>query len=191
MSSSKINPQNLTTGAMLVAMGVVLSFFRIPLTTITEITLTGIPIAAGAYLFGPWTGFLIGALIDVCGYLIKPMGAFFPGFTISAGLAGMIYGLFLYQKWWEPPGSRTHGQPLLRRGRRGLVCRILLAHLLKTVLISLLLNCFWLGVFYGMPFRAVFLGSVPKEAINFPIESCLIYITVKILRTISGRHGNY
>ena len=191
MSSSKMNSHNLTTGAMLVAMGVVLSFFRIPLTTITEITLTGIPIAAGGYMFGPWTGFLIGALIDVCGYLIKPMGAFFPGFTISAGLIGMIYGLFLYQKWWESPGGQTRGLVLLRRGTGGLVCRILLAHLFKTVLISLLLNCFWLSAFYGMPFPTVFLGSVPKEAINFPIESCLIYITVKILRTISGRHGNY
>lgn len=187
----KTNPHHLTTGAMLVAMGVVLSFLRIPLTTITEITLTGLPIAAGGYLFGPWTGFLIGALIDVCGYFIKPMGAFFPGFSISAGLAGVIYGLFLYKKWWESPGGRTRGQALLRRGSRGLVCRILLAHLFKTVLISLLLNCFWLSFYYGMPFWTVFLGSLPKEAINFPIESCLIYITVKILRTISRSHGYY
>ena len=157
---------------MLVAIGVVLSFLRIPLSTITEVTLTGLPIAVGGYLFGPVIGFIIGALIDVCGFLIKPMGPFFPGFTLSTGLIGMIYGLLLYRKWWEKS-----------QDNKGLAIRIVFAHLVKTVLISLLLNCFWLSVFYGMPFKAVFFGSIPKEAINFPIEVFLIYSILRVLRS--------
>ena len=66
MKSSKMNLRLLTTSSILVALGVVLSFFRIPISAVTEITLTGLPIAAGGYLFGPWVGMLIGALIDVC-----------------------------------------------------------------------------------------------------------------------------
>lgn len=105
----------------------------------TEITLTGLPIAAGGYLLGPWFGMIIGALIDVCGFLAAPKGAFFPGFTVSYALVGMIYGLFLYRKTWDAKAGR---QGLLHTGTKGLVLRVVLAHLLKTVLISLLLNCF-------------------------------------------------
>ena len=50
--------------------------------------------------------------------------------------------------------------------------------------ISLLLNCFWLSVFYGMTFKVVFLASVPKEVINFPIEVFLIYSVVQVLKRV-------
>ena len=59
------------------------------------------------------------------------------------------------------------------------------AHLIKTVFISLLLNCFWLSLFYGMNFSAVFIASVPKEAINFPIEVFLIWSIIRVLRRLS------
>ena len=181
MRTSKMSLRLLTTSSILIALGVVLSFFRIPLSTVTEITLTGLPIAAGGYLFGPWIGMLIGALIDVCGFFVAPKGPFFPGFTISTALIGMMYGLFLYTKWWDTNDSR---QGALRAGAKGLVLRIGVAHLLKTVLISLLLNCFWLSVFYGMTFKVVFLASVPKEVINFPIEVFLIYSVVQVLKRV-------
>ena len=181
MNTSKMSLRLLTTSSILIALGVVLSFFRIPLSTVTEITLTGLPIAAGGYLFGPWIGMLIGALIDVCGFFVAPKGPFFPGFTISTALIGMMYGLFLYTKWWDTNDSR---QGVLRAGAKGLVLRIVVAHLLKTVLISLLLNCFWLSVFYGMTFKVVFLASVPKEVINFPIEVFLIYSVVQVLKRV-------
>ena len=181
MRTSKMSLRLLTTSSILIALGVVLSFFRIPLSTVTEITLTGLPIAAGGYLFGPWIGMLIGALIDVCGFFVAPKGPFFPGFTISTALIGMMYGLFLYTKWWDTNDSR---QGVLRAGAKGLVLRIVVAHLLKTVFISLLLNCFWLSVFYGMTFKVVFLASVPKEVINFPIEVFLIYSVVQVLKRV-------
>ena len=181
MNTSKMSLRLLTTSSILIALGVVLSFFRIPLSTVTEITLTGLPIAAGGYLFGPWIGMLIGALIDVCGFFVAPKGPFFPGFTISTALIGMMYGLFLYTKWWDTNDSR---QGVLRAGAKGLVLRIVVAHLLKTVFISLLLNCFWLSVFYGMTFKVVFLASVPKEVINFPIEVFLIYSVVQVLKRV-------
>ncbi len=47
MNTSKIHISILTASAFLIALGVALSFCRIPLSTVTEITLTGLPIAAG------------------------------------------------------------------------------------------------------------------------------------------------
>lgn len=181
MNSSKTSVSVLTTSALLIALGVVLSLFRIPLSTVTEITLTGLPIAAGGYLFGPWIGMLIGALIDICGFFVAPKGPFFPGFTISTALLGMVYGLLLYRKWWD---NKTCRMSLFHAGAKGLALRVAFSHLLKTVFISLLLNCFWLSVFYGMTFKVVFLASIPKEAINYPIEVFLIYSVVQILNRI-------
>ena len=47
MKKRMFNIKTMTLGAMFVAAGVVLSFIRIPLSAVTEITLTGLPIAAG------------------------------------------------------------------------------------------------------------------------------------------------
>ena len=181
MKKSKIDIRTMTVSSILIAMGTVLSFLRIPLSTVTEITLTGLPIAAGAYLFGPWMGFAIGALIDICGFMIAPKGAFFPGFTISTGLIGMIYGLFLYRNWWNRESPK---KTLLRSGTKGLVIRIVLAHLIKTVCISLCLNCLWLSLFYGLSFPVVFFASLPKEIINLPIEAFLIFSIIRLLMRI-------
>jgi ECF transporter S component (folate family) len=181
MKQSRIAVRTMAYSALLIAMGVVLSMIKIPLSTITEITLTGLPIAVGGYLLGPWMGFVIGALIDVCGFLIAPKGAFFPGFTLSSGLVGLIYGLFLYRKYWE---REAEAGSLLRSGKKGLVLRILLAHLIKTLGISLCLNCVWLAVFYSLDFSVVFFSSLPKEAVNFPIEVFLIYSLILAVKRI-------
>ena len=171
------NIRILTGSAMLVAIGVVLSLFRIPISMITEITLTSLPIALGGYLFGPAAGAAIGALIDVGGFFIAPKGAFFPGFTVSTALIGLIYSLFLYRVWWSP---EKEGRRFLRTVPGGLFTRIAVSHLLKTLLISLFLNCFWLAAYYGMPFAAVLVGSIPKEAVNFPVEVLLIYSVIRL-----------
>ena len=160
--------RTLTACAMLTAVGIVLSAIRIPLSNVTEITLTGLPIAMSGYLFGPWAAAAVGVLIDAGGYFMHPTGAFFPGFSISCGLMGVIYGFLLYRRLYTPSGAG------------GLMVRVIVSHFLKTLLISLLLNCMWLSVFYGMPFGAVFLISLPKEAINFPIEVFLIWSLIRI-----------
>ena len=189
-----ISVRTITVGAMLVAIGVVLSMVRIPLSTLTEVTLTGIPIAVGGFLFGPVMGFIIGAMIDVTGFIVAPKGPFFPGFTISTGLIGMIYGLFLYRKWWdkkgaepaaaqgaEPAAAPTAGKNILHDDRKGLAVRVVISHVIKTLAVSLCLNCIWLSLFYGMAFVAVFIASLPKELINIPIESFLIYSVIRLI----------
>lgn len=174
---NNMSVKTMTAAALCVAVGVIFSFLRIPLSNITEITLTGIPIAVGGCFFGPVVGAVIGALIDVVGYFVHPTGPFFPGFTISNALIGTIYGLFLWRKWWEA----GRGPGILYRDNTGLLIRITIAHLIKTILISLLLNIMWLSLFYGMPFKAVFIGSLVKEAVNFAIEVALIYFVIRAL----------
>lgn len=57
-----------------------------------------IPIIMSGMMFGPVVGGITGVVADVVGYLINPMGgAFFPGFTLSAALYGVIAGI-LFKK---------------------------------------------------------------------------------------------
>ena len=173
----------MTAGALLVAFGVIASMFRIPLSTITEITLTGIPIAVGAFYYGPVIGGVIGALIDIVGFFVHPVGAFFPGFTISMAFIGLIYGIFLYKRWWAPEKK----QDILHKEKLGLLIRIVIAHLIKTIVVSLGLNCLWLSVFYGMTLEAVFGGTLVKESINFAFEAALIYYVIRGLQRVKMR----
>lgn len=53
-----------------------------------------IPLMITGILFGPIAGGLAGAASDLIGVLINTQGAFFPGFTLSSILWGVIPGLF-------------------------------------------------------------------------------------------------
>jgi len=52
-----------------------------------------VPLVIIGMLFGPLAGGLSGAVADLLGVMINPQGAFFPGFTISSILWGIIPGI--------------------------------------------------------------------------------------------------
>ncbi|MDP3387020.1 MAG: folate family ECF transporter S component, partial [Eubacteriales bacterium] len=59
-----------------------------------KINFSSVPLIMVGIFFGPAAGFMAGAISDVVGYMINPMGgAYFPGFTLSTALTGMIPGL--------------------------------------------------------------------------------------------------
>ena len=56
-----------------------------------------LPITISGILFGPLVGGLVGMVSDLVGFMINPMGgSYFPGFTLSAALEGIIPGLLFY-----------------------------------------------------------------------------------------------
>ena len=94
---------NLAIMAMLTAVEIVLSrFLSIP-TPITKIGFAFVPVALAAMLLGPLQAGIVGALGDFLGATLFPIGPFFPGFTLTAFLMGLCYGLFLKreQKLWQ------------------------------------------------------------------------------------------
>ena len=54
--------------------------------------------AATGLLLGPGPALLAAAGADLIGFLIRPMGTYFFGFTLSAAVSGLIYGLFFYRR---------------------------------------------------------------------------------------------
>ena len=92
------NTKVLTAAALLTAIGIIAGFFKIPITNLIEIRFASIPIAAAGALFGPGIAAIVGILTDIGGFLVKPTGPYFPGFTISGAVSGLIYGIMLHRK---------------------------------------------------------------------------------------------
>ncbi len=108
------------------------------------------------YLFGPTIGGLFGGALDILKYIVKPTGAFFPGWTVSAMAAGVLYGCFLYKR------------PLSFR-------RVLAAELTVSVVCNMLLGTLWLTVMYQKGFWALLPMRVLKNLIMWPVNSVLFY----------------
>ncbi len=156
------NVRVLTVSAFLVAIATVLGFFKVPITELIEIRFQYLPIAVGGAMFGPAVGGVIGMLADVLGYLVKPTGAFFPGFTISSILSGIIYGLFFYKK-------------------RITVPRIIAAELTETIVCSLVINSINLSILYGNAFSVVVASRLLKVLIMFPIDTIILTVVLKAI----------
>lgn len=155
------NVRGITLTAMFGAISIILgSFFTIMLWDFLKVGFSFLPNEFVYYLFGPIVGIIYGAAIDILTFLVKPMGAFFPGFTISSMLTGLIYGMILYKK------------PISMK-------RVVIANIIRMVLVDQLLNTFWLTVLSGNAFMAMFPLRVLKQLIMLPVETVLLYMLIK------------
>jgi ECF transporter S component (folate family) len=157
--------KKLTMAAMLLAVSVILSFFKVPVTNLIEIRFNSLPIAAAGYLFGPVIGGLVGMLADILGYIVKPTGPFFPGFTISSTVTGVIYGMMLWRREVRLP-------------------RLALAEAIQTAVVSIFLNSYFLSILYGSGFFVVLSARLLKSLVMYPVNLLLLYSLMKPLTHI-------
>lgn len=91
--------RTLTGVAMLLAMSVVISFTAsVRVTETIKIGLGYLITALLGMLYGPFTAALAAGAGDLIKYLLKPDGAYFFGFTLTAMLGGVVYGVFFYRE---------------------------------------------------------------------------------------------
>lgn len=156
---------NLAVCAMLMALTLVISSFTIVIGDYIKIGFSFIASEIAYMLFGPVVGMIFGGAADIFGYIIKPTGAFFPGFTISGIVGGLIYGMFLYKK-------------------RVSFSRILIAKAVVAVVVNMLLGTYWLTILYGKGFMVLFPLRAIKNLVMLPINSVLFYAVAKVLEQI-------
>lgn len=154
--------RTITTCAMFMAIAVVLGYFTIVIGDYIKIGFSSIASQFVYYLFGPVVGGTFGGALDILKYLIKPTGAFFPGFTLGAIVAGLLYGMLLYKR------------PLS-------IWRILVAELVVAIVCNMLLGTLWLSMMYGKGFLAILPMRVFKNLVMWPINSLLFYTIAKAL----------
>lgn len=166
MIGTKITTKQLTITAGLVAINLVLNQFTLAFGPLLEVGFAFLPIAVLAYLYGPLNAGLAAAVADLLGFVLRPAGFFFPGFTLSALIMGIIFGLFLYKK------EITLG-------------RVALAILTTSVVISLILTPIWLNIMFGSALFAV--PRIIKTVLLYPIEVALLFALLKSMRPIKAR----
>ncbi|MBB5182484.1 folate family ECF transporter S component [Catenisphaera adipataccumulans] len=158
---SKLKDVKVLSGAaMLVAVGILLGFFKIPLTQLIEIRFGSLPIAIAGAFYGTGIGALVGALTDIGAFLVKPTGPYFPGFTISGLVSGFIFGKFFY-------------------GKEITVQRIVLAEIVHTLIVGIGLNSIWLSMLYGNAFMVVLAARLLKEIVMIPVNSLIVMVVLK------------
>ncbi len=157
-----LSTRDITTIGLLIALNIVVSrYLSVPIGQIAKISFTFIVLAITGSIYGGIMGGIIAAVADVLGVLIwTPPGGAFIGFTLSAFVAGAIYGFALYQK----PNSPV---------------RIFIAVLLHTIIVSLLMNTYWLTIILGNDFVHLLTPRLIKNAIVAPIEFALLLVVMK------------
>ena len=158
------NTRVLCSSAILAALFIVLYSIKLQLAPELRITFTFIPLAVAGWLFGPFPAMLVGLIGDVVGCMLFPAGAYFPGFTLTQILGGLIFGILLYKK--DP---------------KKLFLPVLLSKTAINLFLNVALNSLWLSILYGKAWMVYALSHIVKNAIALPIEVILLIFIIKIL----------
>lgn len=152
-SSQELKQVRTLTGvAMLLAMSVVISFTAsVRVTETIKIGLGYLITALLGMLYGPFTAALAAGAGDLIKYLLKPDGAYFFGFTLTAMLGGVVYGVFFYREKCTIP-------------------RAIASKATVSLLLNCLLNTVWVSWLYGMPFLGALGPRVIKNLMALPFE---------------------
>lgn len=169
--------KTLVVTAMLIALYLVLESFSFAITPFLpnylRISLSFIAIGLIGCLFGPSVAAVAGAVTDILACFLFPRGAWFPGFTLTAMVGGILFGLGLYRK------QLTFPRVLWTRGCIDLICNIGL-------------NTIWTSIVANKAISVILWSRVIKNMIAWPIEALLFFavagtVVAVYRRTRSGR----
>ncbi len=120
--------------------------------------------AAVGMLFGPVVGMLAGVCTDMLGYFAGnfTMGAYFPGYTLTAMVGGIIWGVWLYP-------------------RRLTIWRAIGAKACINLFCNIGLNTLWLTITGGKAMGVLLALRVPKNLMMLPVEVLMLYFGMKLI----------
>jgi len=167
----KFKPVAVVYLGLMMAMSVVLTRFfsvYVPVAGIAGIRLSfgEIPLILSGILFGPVAGGITGGLADLVGVALfpPPGGAFFPGFTVSSALMGMLPGIFLHHRV-------RAGKPITPGALFGAI-------LATDVVVSMILNTLWVSMLYHKAIAVILPARLVARAILIPAYTGILYVIV-------------
>lgn len=163
---------SVVTMGLLVAMEIVLNRFASFNVWNLKIGLAFIPVMIAGMLMGPVKAGIVGAVADFLGAILFPIGAYFPGFTLTAFIRGVLYGSLLYKK-----------QTILT---------VSLTAVLDQFILSLFLTSAWISILYGSPYFGIVysrLVQVVPLAIVEIVIGMILPIIVKELKNIMNQNA--
>lgn len=160
--------RSLTTLALLIALTVIVDFFTFQPFQYLHLSFEFVPKAAIGMLFGPVPGMLAGAASDLISFALNPKGAYFPGYTLTAVVSGLIYGLILYRRKITWP-------------------RAAVAVAAVTLVCNVGLNNLWTFLLMGPGFWGLLPARLIKSAVALPCEVVILTVALKLIQTIRVR----
>lgn len=141
--------------ASFIALKIGMSFFSIPVGENLYFSMTFLVVALEAMLIGPAAGMVSGAVTDLIGYFINPMGPWFPGYTLTAMLGEFVYGCFFYEKEirWR---------------------HIIGAKIITSYGVNVLLGSLWSAMLYGKGYLYYAAKSLIKNTVLLPFQIALL-----------------
>ncbi len=160
--------KSIVTIALLIAMSIVVSSFRIRLFPYLSIGFSTLINQYAYLLIGPTAGAVFGMVLDLLKEMIIPSGAFNLLFTIPPILAGFIYGSFYYNR------KVSIVNCLAANFTVKLICNVIITTLLFVFLQGKALMVI-------LPVRAL------KNLIQWPVDSILFYMLAKTMEKLKIR----
>lgn len=148
--------------ALLTAAAIVLSRF-VPVINLwnTKIDFSFAAVMLAACISGPIGGMVVGGLADFIGAVLFPIGTYFPGFTVTAALTGLVFGLLLHKKCN--------------------LLRIIIAVVSTQLVCGLLLNTVFISILYTKAFTALLVTRLVQFAVMSVVE--IIFAELALDRT--------
>ncbi len=159
--NQKSSTQKLVTLSVLVAIQIVLSRFLSFSAWNVKIGFGFVPVAVTAMLYGPAPAGMMAAVSDFLGAMLFPRGTYFPGFSFSALITGLILGIFLY--------------------RNAGTVKVAAAVILDSLITTLFLNTLWLSILYGSDFRGLLSARFLQALVLFPVKFIVLSLLVKLV----------
>ncbi|RKJ77634.1 folate family ECF transporter S component [Butyricicoccus sp. 1XD8-22] len=166
--------------ALFIAMNITLDLLKL------RIDLPGMRIGVGfltnasiGMLYGPVVCMMMGFCTDILGFLMNPGtggGGYFPGYTLTAMVAGVIWGLFLYRPDGAPD-SKTLA------GRLSFPLRTLAARILITLICNVFLNTLWLSL-GNNAFVPMLISRLPTQLAYLPVQYLLLLVVLPFVRRL-------
>ena len=160
--------------ALLLAMFIIMDRLLTINTQFLAINLSLLPIMVAGMILGWQYAAIVGALGDLIGAIFWPFGAYFPGFTISLGLAGLVFGLFLHE---TPNNEKKH-----------FTIKAIISTIIVLIIINLLLDSLWLNIMYGKAFMYYLGARAFTQVVVFPIYVTSIVLLEKKLKKIIKKY---
>lgn len=163
------NTRTLTMAALLVALNVALASVRVQITPELRLSIGFITQVAAGLLLGPVVAMLTGAAGDIVALVCFPSGAYFPGYTLTAVVGGLIYGLMLYER-----PRVGYLWALMTKAIVSLVCNVFL-------------NTLWLTLTSGSAMLALMPARIIKNLGLLPLEALMLCMTTSAVATVMRR----
>ncbi len=156
------NTKYLAIMAVFIALHVVVSSMYIPVAENLRISVAFLVTGIEGAIIGPAAALVSGALADLIGFMLFPSGPFFFGYTLTAMIGAMIWGMFLYNQ-------------------KITVLKLACAKIILNYFVNVLMGSLWSSMLYSKGFLYYAANSLIKNTVLLPLEIIALVLVFSVM----------